>query len=61
MQVKTNLFAKNQRVINDKYREGWDRIFGSTTDIYSMKTCYACQTKHLNGTMCPKCFGNNRK
>lgn len=28
MKVATNLYAKNQRVISDKYREGWNRIFG---------------------------------
>jgi len=27
--VKTNLFAKDMRVISDKYRRGWERIFSS--------------------------------
>ena len=26
--VKTNIFAKDMRVISDKYREGYDRTFG---------------------------------
>lgn len=29
MKIKTNLFGKGQRVISDKYREGWDRIWGN--------------------------------
>lgn len=28
MKVKTNLFGKGQRIISDKYRDGWDRIWG---------------------------------
>jgi hypothetical protein len=26
MRVKTNLWAKNQRVVSDKYRNGYDNI-----------------------------------
>jgi len=29
--LKTNLFGKGQRIISNKYRSGWERIFNSNS------------------------------
>lgn len=33
MRLKTIHLAKDQRVVNDAYRKGWDRIFGKKGEI----------------------------
>lgn len=44
MKVRTNLFAKNQRVISAAYRKGWSEIFCKKPEDCN---CCDCRNKKL--------------
>jgi len=59
-----NLYSPGQKVLSKEGRDNWDAIFGTAKEpqaVLNWTKCSVCGSKHLQGTMCHKCYGPTQR